>query len=239
MLFVYMDDTGDNQHVGYSALLIDDPLWNASFNAVKELRKKLKTDHGIYLSKELHAWKFVSGRGRPSSRGISIKQRIDIFNEILRFVSQLPNVKLINAHAKRQQKGRLYERLLVRIHRTADSEEKNAIIITDVGGEFIYRKIYRRLKVYNPVASKFGTWSNGKTWKNIPLHRLLEDPFFKDSQSSYFIQLCDFCAYALHRHEVHLESKNKLGLHESFRILEPVLFKKAYGKDRFGIIRAN
>ena len=239
MLFVYMDDTGDTEHIGFTALLMDDKIWNDTFSAVKEFRKRLNADYGIYLSKELHAWKFVSGRGRPSPKRISVAKRIDIFNQTLKFVSELPDVKLINAYSTRQKKERLYERLMGRIDRTANSENKNAIIITDEGDEHFYRKIYRRLKVYNPVASRFGTWPDGNSWKNLPLQHLLEDPFFKDSQSSYFIQLCDFCAYALHRHEVHLPAKNKLGLHESFKILEPVLFKKAFAGDSFGIIRTN
>ena len=35
--------------------------------------------------------------------------------------------------------------------------------------------------------------------KNTVIDRILEDPFFKNSEMSYFIQLADFCAYALLR----------------------------------------
>ena len=48
--------------------------------------------------------------------------------------------------------------------------------------------------------------------QNEAIDRILEDPFFKQSDQSYFIQLSDFCAYALLRQEHPIESKTKYGI---------------------------
>jgi len=75
--------------------------------------------------------------------------------------------------------------------------------------------------------------------KNIPTDRILEDISYRDSARSILIQAADCCAYALLRRERHLESKNALGLHQSFYILEPIMVKQAFGKDPYGIVRDN
>ena len=54
------------------------------------------------------------------------------------------------------------------------------------------------------------------------IDRILEDPFFKQSDQSYFIQLSDFCAYALLRQERPVESKTRYGLDQAFNLLEPI-----------------
>lgn len=51
---------------------------------------------------------------------------------------------------------------------------------------------------------------------------MIEDPFFKDSRSSYFIQLVDFCAYALLRSERPLASKTALGYDKMYDLLAPI-----------------
>jgi hypothetical protein len=65
----------------------------------------------------------------------------------------------------------------------------------------------------------FGSWPESRT-KNLILSRLIEILFYRKSQESYFIQIADFCAYALQRSEKHLASRNALGLHLGFDRLE-------------------
>jgi Protein of unknown function (DUF3800) len=69
---------------------------------------------------------------------------------------------------------------------------------------------------------------------NIPVELILEDPVFKVSQRSYFIQLADFCAYALLRKERPLASKTKYGLDTAFELLNPVLLTQATRYDPQG-----
>ena len=75
--------------------------------------------------------------------------------------------------------------------------------------------------------------------KNIPVSRILEDPFFKDSSTSYFVQLVDFCAYALLRMEKPIPSRTKFGYDKMYEILRPVCVQECNRKDprKLGIIR--
>ena len=73
--------------------------------------------------------------------------------------------------------------------------------------------------------------------KNIPIDRILEDIFFKDSAHSHFIQLADCTAYALLRKEKPLPSKSKYGIDKAFDILRPVTVKACNPADQDGIIR--
>ena len=65
--------------------------------------------------------------------------------------------------------------------------------------------------------------------------RVIEDPFFKDSDRSYFIQLADFCAYALLRKERPTQYTQRYGLHEAFDLLDAVLVKEASAGDPWGM----
>jgi hypothetical protein len=81
----------------------------------------------------------------------------------------------------------------------------------------------RRMRVHNFIPSNRGFWSGiGRSTKNIPLSQFVEDPVFKDSSQSYFIQLVDFCAYALLRSERPIASKTALGYDSMYEILRPI-----------------
>ena len=73
--------------------------------------------------------------------------------------------------------------------------------------------------------------------RNIPINRIVEDLIFKESQRSYFIQLADFCAFALLRQENPVPSRSKYGIDKAFATLEPILVREASTKDPLGIIR--
>ncbi len=119
--------------------------------------------------------------------------------------------------------------------KAADSQ---ALLICDEGKEADYTRLVRKMSVHNPIPSRFGTWvGSSKTTKNIPLDRIIEDPFFKDSKKSYFIQMADFCAYSLLRKERPLASKTAYGLDKAFALLGPRCVKVANRNDPFGIIR--
>lgn len=112
-----------------------------------------------------------------------------------------------------------------------------ALLICDEGSENEYIKQTRRMGKFNPIPSQFGAWNpDGQATKNITIDHVVEDPLFKKSHQSTYIQFVDFCAYALLRQEKPLASKTALGLHAAFPILEPVCFKQA-SKHQLGIIK--
>lgn len=239
MHLIYVDDSRDERLCVFSALAIPVAEWHLAFNRVKKFRQDLKHGYGIYIYKELHAWEFVSGRGRISDRIVTKGQRCAIFREALKMVAQLPGARCFNAVFPKTDDEKAFEWMLNRINRTMQAWGSHALLVCDQGKELLYTRLVRRMYVFNPIPSQYGTWwDTGQSWKNIPLDRIIEDPFFKDSARSYFIQLADFIAYALLRQESPLPSKSRYGLDRAFDELEPILAREATRKDPRGIIRA-
>jgi hypothetical protein len=238
MHLIYIDDSADEKLSVYSALAIPTTDWRAAFQQIREYRRTLRQAYGIYVYKELHAWRFVSGRGKISDRVIFRHQRVAIFNEMLDLMTKLPGARLFNSVFPKQEWETGFEWLVNRINRTLQAWGSQGILICDEGHEVAITRMIRRMMVFNPIPSQYGVWrGTGRTWQNLPLDRLVEDPFFKTSDQSYFIQLADFAAYALLRRENPIPSKTHYGLDQSFNRLSPILVREARPRDPDGIIR--
>jgi hypothetical protein len=69
MWFAYLDESKeDNKFIVYTAVIVDAANWTSAFAALKNLRQTMKVQGGIYIRKELHAWKFASGKDEPLLR---------------------------------------------------------------------------------------------------------------------------------------------------------------------------
>lgn len=213
MWFAYLDESKqDNRICVYSALVVDGNAWNEVFAAVKALRRELRDRHGIFINKELHASKFAAGKGRIAPRPIDEHE-----NEFIAF-----------------------ERLMNRMNRTAQARGHSLLLFCDEGQEAIFVKRIRRMRVHNHIWSNRGVWAEtGNETKNIPIENIIEDPIFKDSRTSYFIQLVDFCAFALLRSERPIPSKTALGYDQMYEILRPITLPINNKRDHrgLGIIR--
>lgn len=238
MRFIYVDESHDEHLYVLSALALPADRWNQALDQVIEFRRGLKRSDGIYLSAELHAWKFVSGRGNIADKIVTKFRRCEIFAEILKFMTTLPGVQLFNAALPVKQADWAFERLINRINRALQDWQTYGILICDQGNEAKFTSLLRRMRRFNPIPSRKGEWrETGKPTKNIPIDRILEDPFFKRSDQSYFLQLVDFAAYALLRRERPVATKSKYGLDKAFNNLKPILVLKANSNDPEGVIR--
>jgi len=237
MHIIYIDDSRDEKLVTFSTLMIQADNWLPAFQMVRDFRRELKQNYGIYVYKELHAWKFVSGRGKISDRVVTKFERSEIFKEALRRTARLPSAEMLTAAFPRGALLTAFERLLNRLNRSLQNHNSYGFLVSDEGSEGAYTRLVRKMAVYNPIASRFGVWLDGQPFKNIPLDRLVEDIFFKKSSQSYFLQLVDFAAYALLRRERPIASKTKYGIDVAFYALDPILNKMASPRDRYGIIQ--
>lgn len=127
------------------------------------------------------------------------------------------------------------ERLFTRIHRTMQTWDSYAAMIFDEGKEAEITKLLRKMGVYNPVPVYVA--SGITEIRNLAVERIIEDPVFKPSDRSYFIQMADFVAYALLRREQRLPSKDKYRIHECFDLLSDAVERKVSPRDPMGVIR--
>lgn len=237
MWIAYLDESKDNNKFYiYTALVVREDRWAKAFAELKMFRKHLRTTYGIYLSQELHAWKFAAGKGRIADRVLTKAQRAAIFRECLQFLATCRLFSLMSSVHTNELYA--FERLMNRINRTAQVKGHNVMLFCDEGQEATFTKRIRKMRVHNPIPSRFGSWGPAFT-SNLPLSQFIEDPVFKDSAQSYFIQMVDFCAYALLRSERPLASRTALGYDTAYDILKPIAFKGANARDPrgLGIIR--
>ncbi len=236
MDLVYVDDSRDEALCIFSALVIPSEHWRRAFDTIKGFRRKLKVSDGIYVYKEFHATEFTRGKGQIADRVVPKGRRRQIFKDTLRLVTDLPHAQLMNAAFPHKDDERAFEFLLNRINKGAQVDDSQALLICDDGKQEAYTKLARRMSVFNYIPSRYGLWEEvGASKKHIPTERIIEDPVFKDSRQSYFIQLVDFCAFAPLRYLRPTSIAERYGVDQSFLLLEPILVKEACQKDPLGL----
>lgn len=238
MHLIYIDDSKDEQRIVFSGLAFRVESWHETFRAIKAYRQVLKSKYGIAVYYELHATKFVRGKGSLGAKRMVPKGlRCQIFKDTLEFITTLPDVRIFNVSFPLSKEEWAFERLLNRINRTMHTWDSHALLMCDEGRESDYTRLVRRMNVFNPVPSNQGTWGDGSATKNIVIDRIVEDPIFKKSHRSYFIQMADFCAYALLRHDCPTVRARQYGLDKAFTILAKVGVPETAPRDPQHVIR--
>jgi Protein of unknown function (DUF3800) len=95
-------------------------------------------------------------------------------------------------------------------------------------------RLMRKMRHFNPIPSQpqFAT-----RYRNLPMNSVIEDPSFRDSCDSFFVQAADLVAYLLYqKHHPNGYMKEKGG-HRYFERLDPILCTVASSTDPQGIVR--
>lgn len=252
MYLAYLDESFDDNHYVVSALLVPEERWNDAFEILKDFRKSIRDQYKIPLYKELHARELGAGRGclRPYARNnrkkdLNRTERWDVYHRFMSVIGSLHtcDVKAINAcipMSKGYAESIAIDRVLNRIQRFCEEIDDFAVVIFDQGKDVFYRRVYRKMRAFNPIPSKYGAWEDGSSYKSIPVFRIIADPFFHESDKDYFIQAVDFIAFSLLKKEDPSPPKWAIDgkITTSFEhYLDPILLKKATSKDSLGILR--
>ncbi|MGH9916709.1 MAG: DUF3800 domain-containing protein [Pyrinomonadaceae bacterium] len=88
------------------------------------------------------------------------------------------------------------------------------------------------MRRYNPIPNQ-----SGRGYRNILLSNVIEDPNFRDSQHSYFIQAADLAAFVLYQHIAPSAYIRKKSGQNYFIRLDPILCKVASSTDSHGVVR--
>lgn len=236
VFLIYIDESYDDTHYAYSAIFVPIEEWNNIFQKVLLWRKGLHQNHGIDVNGEIHSTEFVGGRGQPITNRDK-NYRAKLFNSFLEMIEGLPSIKIINGiTGNKLHHETLFKYIVTRINTNLKYENALGILICDEGNENKLVSMVRSLKKENQIWSAY---SYG-THLSCPLDRIIEDPLFKTSKSSYFIQLADMVAFSLLRNEKPIIGKTLPEVQQAFEHLDNVLVKQAFKNDirGKGIVRA-
>ena len=237
MHLVYIDDSRDERHICFSAILIPADRWMEALDHLVGMRQAMNASDGIYTSIELHATEWLGGRGRIAPHAVPKGARSRLFDYCMSAITRIPGVSIINAIDRDFAEMTLFERLINRIQATVYHRGSHALIFSDEGKN--YDALLRRMRRFNHIPSAYGSWESGAFTKNIPAKLVLEDIIYRNSKKSFFIQAADFCAFSLLRNEHPTTNAKRQGFDKSFEILAPALLVAAFAKDprKLGIIR--
>jgi hypothetical protein len=126
-----------------------------------------------------------------------------------------------------------FENTLVNGNFPGSYRNDSGLVITDAGAGKKLTRLVRKMAVYNyiPHDPRFGAGA-----RNVPITRVIEDPYGKDSAEALPIQMADVAAYFLHQRFAPSAYIRKQRAHLYFDRLAPVLNTRASRFNNLGVV---
>ena len=204
----YIDESNDKSLFAVTAIAVPflrstegiwQIVWPDFLQAAKGWRRSIAEQVKIPTSKELHAWKLVSGRGnylygsRQLPKGAALPAFTNILALAARFIPPESVITVVGSRGPQMYGHERLERVMYalfqRMRRQCIGRNCNAMTFFDQGHNE-YRKLYRKAMVHLPTGSRFGAA------RNLPLDMFVKDGNQKDSKHCLFTQLADLISYA-------------------------------------------
>lgn len=254
MYLMYADESGDSGMVNsptrffcLSGLVVHELRWRDCLEELIRFRQAMRNKFGLRLREEIHARSLISRPGRLMR--IPRHDRLAILRHFADALAAMPELNIINIaldkHGKQQNYDAFdlaWKALIQRMENTLrcqnfpgpkNPDERGLVFCDGIGDKKIVQLI-RKMRGYNPVPVQ--QWF-GSGYRNLGLSYVLEDPSFRNSAHSYFIQAVDTAAFLLHQYLAPNGYMRKVAGQNYFRRLKPILCLKASSTDPLGIVR--
>jgi hypothetical protein len=252
---MYVDESGDPGSPGtpgtsplfvLTGLVIHELRWHASLTDLVDFRRWCKAMYGLKLREEIHAGRMINHPGELAR--IPRHSRMAILHAYARRLAAITDINLINVVVRKDGKPAAYEvleqawrALIQRFENTINhrnfpgpaNPDDRGILIPDHSSDARIVRLLRQMRHYNPVPNQA---QYGVGYRNLILAKITEDPSFRDSRHSYFVQSCDLAAFLLYqklRPNAYVRKKGGRGY---FDILDPILCKVAATAQPQGIV---
>lgn len=210
MYLAYFDESGDSGFdrsptgtFTLSAVLVHDSNWLSALDQSIAFRRYLNSQFRLSPRDEIKASWLVHNKGKIHHAGLTYGARMNLYRAVMRFqrksgVFEIFAVVVVkNRIRKRDQDIRniAWQYAIQRLERFGAAKKDNIILVPDEGHGDLIRKKLRAMRRFNYVPSAFEDgYSLRRNAENI-----IEDPFEKRSDESYFVQFADLNAYAAFR----------------------------------------
>ena len=250
MRLYYLDERESARYHVRSALGVDGERWNDLFRDVRIWRQELRKRYSLPPGMELLPFDLLAPREVPGCEErdgwVSPEEGADIFRGGLRLLEEAARrgggVELINVCLDKRERGRTDEvslgRLLTRINTSTAGAGRHAFLIFDQVHEEPITRLYRRLRLQNPIPSRYEVWEDGSPTRNMPLARVIGGPAFRSAEDDQLLQLTGFvaCALLLQEQGAGADGEGRDFAH-AFSLLDQVLNREASRQDRQGVVR--
>lgn len=254
MYLMYVDESGDCGLLNspsplfvLTGLVVHELRWTEYRDRFIDFRRRMRNTFGLKLREELHASAMIN---RPGALvRIRRNDRLTILHCLVRELAAMPDLNIINVLVDKRGKtppydvfGKAWIALIQRFENTishrnfrgpANADERGMILPDHTDDKKLIR-LLRQLRYYNPVPNQP---QHGPGYRNLTLSRVIEDPSFRESEHSYFIQACDAVAFMLYQQEVPNAYMRKKSGNNFFKTLDPILCKVASPRDPQGVVR--
>jgi Protein of unknown function (DUF3800) len=252
MYLMYVDESGDpglinspTSNFVLSGLVMHELRWREFIDRIVVFRKRMKSTYGLGVRDEIHAAEFVR-----SSGAVDLKRntRYLILRHLATELSRMEWLSVTNVVVKKAGKAPDYDVfenawkvLFQRFENTLvyrnfpgplNPDDLGIVICDDTNGGKLGR-LMRRMGSYNPIPNQQHA---GPGYRNMPIRKIIEDPNLRDSKNSHPIQAADLCAYLLFQHLTPNGFMKRAGGNNAFKLLEPILNKRAAMKNPLGIV---
>ncbi|HEX8763373.1 MAG TPA: DUF3800 domain-containing protein [Candidatus Saccharimonadales bacterium] len=192
-----------------SAIIVDTNDWEKVFGRFKTLRHDLRHNYGIKQSEQIHAYELIGGKAvwkHQRYMHMTSDKRQRLLKYMLTNYSFWPEISIITVAVRKltqyqtitpeTARERAYENLFNRIDKTffneysPETDKHPYIVVNDGQEDKAVIKYLRKMRAFNKVRQTDGTTLD------IKVKGLVEDPLFKSSKNSYFLQCVDHIAYA-------------------------------------------
>lgn len=254
MFLMYTDESGDTglvnspvSHFILTGIVVHELRWQQTLNQLIAFRQRMRNVHGLKLREEIHASEMFTKPGKLGR--IKKSDRLAIIRAFAKEIANLQDISIVNIVVDKSSRqppfdifSFAWQALIQRFENTLShrnfpgprNADDRGMILPDRTDDKKLVQLVRRMRIYNPIANQ---QQFGQGFRDLRLKTIVEDPAFRDSAHSYFIQACDTCAYLLRQQERPNRYFKKKGGHKYFNLLNPVLCKVASSQDAQGIVR--
>ena len=167
---------------------------------------------------EFHCAELIDPRKISVFKQISVPERWDLIRQYAEIIGKYANFKIITVVINKKVSPLLPENYftgaITMLYRAFDEflrrEKENGIVLFDRANEKTATTHVRKL---------MGTGSSGQSIPGVHIDWIIEDPIYRVSSDSSFVQAADVVAYALKEQEFPITSRKKFNADRIFKNL--------------------
>jgi len=221
MYFCYVDESGDvgmydannptktgSKFFILAALIIDASKWKGGLDIIKSYRKQLAAQAYLNYDVEFHCAEMIDPRKTIAYNQMSMAERWDAIRQFAERIGKQVSCSIIGIVIDKtisplDPKDYLTEaitNLYIAYDEFLKTQRSYGIVLFDRANEKIATTHIRKL---------MGTGATGQHIPGVKIGWVIEDPFYRNSSDSFFIQAVDMIAYTLKEKEFPLSARKK------------------------------